>query len=239
MSKLKKMILPGVVFLTGGSVLVLEVAATRVLAPYFGNTIYTVSSIIGVILMALSLGYYFGGHLADSRPDVRWFYGIILISGLTVILLEAIIIFILPVLGNSLSLIYGPLVTAFILFFLPAALLGTLSPYAIKLQSQAFPNQGIGSTSGVIFFWSTLGSIAGSLLTGFVFIPNFGVDKIIMGVGLLLGIIGLLPLITRCNKVKYFSLIISGAFVFSLEVAILDFHNDNIVYSRDGVYEKL
>jgi len=233
------MILPGVVFLTGGSVLVLEVAATRILSPYFGNTIYTVSSIIGVILMALSLGYYFGGRLADQRASLGWFYGIILVSGLTVIILEAMIILVLPFLGHWLSLIYGPLIASFILFFIPALLLGMLSPYAIKLQHQAFPVLGIGRVSGTIFFWSTLGSIAGSLLTGFVFIPNFGVDKIIIGVGLLLVTIGLLPLLKNGIKIKYFFLIFLIGIFLAIEFVVLQFNAGGSVYARDGVYEKL
>ena len=57
------------VFFTGAAVLVIEVTATRVLAPYFGNTLYTVSSIIAVILGALSIGYYLGGIFADKNPD--------------------------------------------------------------------------------------------------------------------------------------------------------------------------
>jgi len=138
MTKFKKIILPGVVFITGACVLVLEVVATRVLSPYFGNTIYTVSSILGVILAALSLGYYLGGRLADKHPTAAWFYGLILVSGLAVIVLETIIIFILLSLGTSLSLVYGPLAASLILFFLPAWLLGTLSPYAINYSSKPF-----------------------------------------------------------------------------------------------------
>ncbi len=245
----KKSILPAVVFITGGCVLVLEVTATRVLAPYFGNTIYTVSSIIGVILAALSLGYYFGGRLADRRPDSAWFYGIILAGGLAVIVLEGMINLILPFLGNVLSLIYGPLVAAVILFFLPALLLGMLSPYAIKLQSRNSPETGIGSVSGAIFFWSTLGSIAGSLLTGFVLIPNFGVDKIIMGVGLLLCLIGIAPLFKNGLKIKYFFIILPVAVLLTTEYVMTQLNFSGLVYSRagnsgavyqhDGVYEKL
>lgn len=223
--------------------MVLEVIATRVLSPYFGNTIYTVSSILGVILAALSLGYYFGGRLADKRPKEAWFYAIILISGLTVIGLEAIIIFLLPILGDLLSLIYGPLIATSILFFLPALLLGMLSPYAIKLQSQAFPEEGIGAISGTIFFWSTFGSIAGSLLTGFIFIPSFGVDKIIIGTGVLLTLAGLLSFLKNGIKIKYFfSVFLIAIFVvgeFFVLSASRRIDSNNFIYSRDGVYEKL
>jgi len=235
----KKMILPAAVFITGGCVLILEVTATRVLAPYFGNTIYTVSSIIGVILAALSLGYYFGGRLADRRPDSAWFYGIILTGGLAVMALQVMTNLILPFLGNALSLIYGPLIAAVILFFLPALLLGMLSPYAIKLQSLNFPETGIGSISGLIFFWSTLGSIVGSLLTGFVLIPNFGVDKIIMGVGALLIVSGFLPLLKNGRRMKYLFLIFLVSFILSVEYLVIGLGANNLVYRHDGVYEKL
>ena len=78
MKKYLDKVLPSVVFLTGASVLIVEVVATRVLSPYFGNTIYTFSSVIGVILAALSLGYYFGGKLADKHPKIELFFFIII-----------------------------------------------------------------------------------------------------------------------------------------------------------------
>ena len=73
--------LPAAVFLTGASVLVVEVTAVRVLSPYYGNTIFTVSSVISIILLALSAGYYAGGILADRRPSLRAFFAIIAASG--------------------------------------------------------------------------------------------------------------------------------------------------------------
>ena len=90
MDFLRKAVLPFVVFVTGACVLILEITATRVLSPYYGNTIYTVSSVIGIILAALSVGYYAGGKLADRRSTEAWFYGIILAGGLSVFLLYGI-----------------------------------------------------------------------------------------------------------------------------------------------------
>src|SRR3989338_5012040 len=92
----KKFILPLVVFITGAAVLVIEVVAVRVLSPYFGNTIFTVSSVISVILAALSVGYYVGGRMADKHPSLRWFFGIILVSGLVLLLFHFIGIIALP-----------------------------------------------------------------------------------------------------------------------------------------------
>ena len=235
----EKFSLPLVVFLTGACVLVIEVVATRILSPYYGNTIFTVSSVISIVLAALSVGYYFGGKLADKHPTIKVFYSIILLSGLSVILLHLLTLFILPYLGYSLSIISGPIISAFFLFFIPSLLLGSLSPFAIKLQGQRFPNKGIGGISGEMFFWSTLGSIFGSLLAGFVLIPQFGIDQIVLAVAATLIFLGLIPLliigISRKSIIKVILFCFIGA---SLITLISGFKNNNL-FSRDGVYEKL
>ncbi|OGK34716.1 hypothetical protein A3F59_01180, partial [Candidatus Roizmanbacteria bacterium RIFCSPHIGHO2_12_FULL_38_13] len=227
-----------VVFITGASVLIVEVVAVRILSPYYGNTIFTVSSVISVILAALSLGYYAGGKMADRHPSYRWFFGIILLSGLTLLLLYIIGNIFLPILSSNFSMSAGPLVSSMILFLLPGLLLGMLSPYAIKLQSVHFPKQGVGSVAGKIFFWSTLGSIIGSLLAGFVLIPKFGINQIIITVGVILFFLGFIPLLGL--NVKYTK---GAIFIFILIVVVIFFtpfkQNKNDVYSKDGVYEKI
>src|SRR5438105_3106025 len=85
-----------VVFLTGAAVLILEVTATRLLSPYFGNTIFTVSSVISVILLALSIGYYAGGRLADKKATIVLFYILIALSGVTVFLVYLLTLFLIP-----------------------------------------------------------------------------------------------------------------------------------------------
>ena len=182
---IKKYSLLFTVFITGGSVLVIEVLATRILSPYFGNTIFTVSSVISIVLLALSIGYYIGGNLADKNPSEKLFYLIILASGLSVFLKYFLNIYFLPEAGYGFSIVFGPIIFSFILFFFPSLLMGTLSPFAIKLQEMRFPEAGIGGISGKVFFYSTVGSIFGSLSTGFLLIPNFGVKNIILSVAIL------------------------------------------------------
>lgn len=203
MKDLKKYSLPFVVFLTGACVLVIEVVATRILSPYFGNTIFTVSSVISIVLAALSVGYYAGGKLADAYPTEKVFYSIIFMSGLGVVFLHLLTMYLLPLIGYKLSIISGPIVSAMLLFFLPSLLLGTLSPFAIKLQEKNFPQKGIGSISGEMFFWSTLGSIFGSLFTGFVLIPKFGISQIVISVAIVLIVLGFVPLL-RLGTRKFF-----------------------------------
>jgi len=240
MQSFKKFSLPFVLFLTGACVLIVEVVATRILSPYYGNTIFTVSSVIGIVLAALSVGYYFGGKFADKYPTEKFFYSIILASGFSVILLHFLMLFLLPMLGYGLSITAGPLVSAILLFFLPSLLLGTLSPFSIKLQERHSPGKGIGTIAGEIFFWSTLGSIFGSLFAGFVLIPQFGINQIIIAVASILIILGLLPLIKiGIHKKQIFKIILFSVIGIILVGAISQFKGSNIVYSHDGIYEKI
>ena len=193
--RLPRFLLPIIVFLTGACVLIVEVLAVRVFSPYYGNTIYTVSSVITVILLALSIGYYAGGVAADRNPSPARFFQLILASGILLLGLQLVGTLTLPAVSSALSIQVGPLVSAAMMFLLPALILGMVSPYAIKLQSLAAPEQGVGRVSGAIFFWSTLGSITGSLLAGFVLIPLVGVDRVLIAVGVGLVLIGFVPLL--------------------------------------------
>ena len=78
------------VFITGAAVLIIEILGTRVLAPFYGSTIFVWSSLITVTLGALALGYFAGGYIADTRPKEKWFYGVIFFAGfLTTLLVKA------------------------------------------------------------------------------------------------------------------------------------------------------
>ena len=241
MKRIRRYALPLVVFATGASILVIEIVAVRILSPYYGSTIFTVSSVISVILAALSVGYYVGGRLADRYPSSKWFYGIITASGGSVLVTQVLNVTALPAFGYTLSIISGPLISAIILFFVPAFLLGTLSPFAIKLQHKRFPDIGIGSIAGEIFFWSTLGSILGSLLAGFLLIPRFGISEIVTATGIFLLLLGFIPL-ARLITQKRKTVGLSVFFLIGISaVILLSFTplQKNVIYSHDGVYERI
>ncbi len=240
MNFLKKSTLPFVVFLTGAAVLVIEIVATRILSPYFGNTIFTVSSVISVVLAALSVGYYIGGKIADRYPAEKVFYTIILLSGVSVLVLELLVLCVLPLLGYSLSVIIGPIVSSVLLFLIPNILLGTLSPFAIKLYGLREHTKGSGSVAGDIFFWSTLGSIFGSLSSGFILIPHLGVNHIIVGVGLLLCLLGLIPLASYGFKRSHILKILAALGIVSFVLySAASANPQKVVLSTDGIYEKI
>lgn len=158
-------------FVTGACVMALEMIGFRLFAPYFGYSIYVTGSLISVVLLAMSLGYLFGGWLADrSRNDTPLFLS----------LWGASFCFVLIFWGSPLVLgwlqswgfISGTLWGALILLMLPMFLLAAAPPYLIQLL--AHENK-VGWTAGQIVALSTLGSIAGTLLASFWWIPSLGI----------------------------------------------------------------
>ena len=238
---LQRNVLLFVVFTTGCALLIIEVVATRILSPYFGNTIFTFSSVIGVVLAFLSLGYIIGGRLADRHPDLRYFYGIIFASGCSVAFLSFLTAFVLPMYAYSYSITVGPLVFSVVLFALPSLLIGMLSPYVITLQKKACPDTGLGTVAGNVFFFSTVGSIFGSLSTGFILIPFVGVQEIVISVAcvlLLIGLIGLLFTLQR-SIMKLFVCIV-GFIFFSVARSVYGAPVDeNIIFLEDGTYQQI
>jgi predicted membrane-bound spermidine synthase len=247
MNFLKRNFLFLIVFITGATILIIEIAAFRIIAPYFGNTLFTTSSIIGVVLGGLSLGYYLGGWLADKYPKFSTFFLLIFIAGIFSFLIHFFSRTILPVLGYSLDIRWGPPIVSLILFFIPSSILGTMSPFAIKLKTLDLKE--VGKISGRVFFWSTLGSIIGSFLAGFFLILYFGISKIIVFIGFLLTIIGLLGIYfsreredkINFRKPKFFLfLIIVLIIVLSSFLDIIFLQKPkSVIFQKDGLYSQI
>jgi len=230
------------VFVTGAVGLIIEVAATRVLSIYFGNTIYTVSGVVGVVLVALSVGYARGGKLADKKPTRDEFFYVIEKAGIALIFLFLLITTILPNIADFFPLTFGPLIVALILFFPPSYFLGMLSPFAIKLCQNEDSEIGVGSISGKIFFWSTLGSLTGTLLTAFVFIPLMGLNAIFFSVTLCILLLGSIARIILSDRRK--RLIIFISLTIAIVVLSLIFYFSmrlppGVLFSKDGIYQRI
>lgn len=178
-------ILEVIVFTSGGVLLSLEIIASRVLAPYFGNSIYVWGSLIGVFLAALSVGYAVGGRFADRYPSPTFFLGIVFLAGLLTVPIPIIAA---PVLDRIARANAGPqlspLLGAIALFVVPSIVMGMVSPFAVRLRARAVAT--MGQTAGSLYALSTVGSIVGTLATSFVLINYLGVRAIITLMGFLL-----------------------------------------------------
>lgn len=168
--------------MSGGVLLALEIVASRVIAPYFGNSVYVWGSLIGVFLAALSVGYYVGGRISTRWPYPGPFLALVFLAGAATYPIPH---FSAAVLGQIAVRDFGPrgnpLIASAALFFLPSALMATISPYAVRLRAKSV--EGVGDVAGRLYALSTLGSIAGTLLAAFVLISTFGVRSIVQILG--------------------------------------------------------
>jgi spermidine synthase len=169
--------------LCGALVMVIEVLGSRVIGPFFGVSLFVWTSLITVTMVALAAGYVIGGHLSDRKSSPDWLYGLILASGLLTVLIPLLKG---PVIQAALpmGLRWGSLTSAFVLFGPALLLLGCVSPYVVKIA--ACEMQNIGRTVGSFYAISTVGSVVGTLLTGFVLIAYLGVNQIFWVTGSLL-----------------------------------------------------
>ncbi len=169
--------------LCGALVMVIEVLGSRVVGPFFGVSLFVWTSLITVTLIALAGGYWAGGQFADRRGSAAALYIIILCSGLLVLLVPPLKAPVLK-LAQPLGLRGGAFASTLVLFGPSLFLLGCVSPYLIKIAARELHN--IGRTVGSFYALSTLGSVAGTVVTGFYLIAYLGVDQIFYTVGFLL-----------------------------------------------------
>ena len=188
-----------IVFISGGSVLAIEILGTRILGPFYGVSLFLWSALITVTLAALSIGYAIGGRWADRSPTYFKLGCILFASG---ILIMGIPWLKYPVLklAEPLGLRPAVLVAATALFALPLTLMGMVSPLAIRLQASRLEN--VGKTAGNIYAISTVASVVAALATGFVLVPSVGVNRLVLGIGLAMLLAGLIALIVHRSTPK-------------------------------------
>ena len=221
-----------VVFVSGAVLMGLEMTGSRVLAIHFGSSIYVWGAIIGVFLAALSIGYYSGGMLADRRPTFYPLTALLLVAGGWLMLIP---FYANPVCRLLLRLNpgerLGPLLATLILFGGPSVLLGTVSPYAVRLAAQTVER--IGNVAGSLYALSTFGSIAGTLLTAFWLVPAFGVRTLLQILGICLLV---LPLIALGWSLKSASAVILFASTLMVLSYLRAVPGPGVIYEGDSAY---
>jgi spermidine synthase len=207
---MNKYLLYIITFITGGSVLAIEILGTRIIGPFYGVSLYLWSALISITLIALSAGYMLGGRLADKKKSVNTLSIIIAIPGLFMILLPFFRNSVIDI-TEDLGLRTAVLLSSFLLFFPPLAMLGMVSPYAIKLRTETLDK--VGTRAGDLYAVSTMGSVIAALLTGFYLIPNIGVIKLTLGIGALLLFTSVITYLSGKNMIMKTAAGISAALI--------------------------
>jgi spermidine synthase len=230
------------VFVAGTASMSLEFAASRILIPVFGSSIYTWGSLIGVILTGLSIGYHIGGKLADKNPNFPKLCLAIFSAGLYIIFIP----FIAPTITSAFIQFfvsdsqYASLFAVFTLLIVPTFLLGIVSPYAIKLATRRLSE--LGNVSGNLYSLSTIGSIAGTFLTVFVLIPTFEINYIIFGLGVTLMVFSSLFGLARFPKILTVFVVVLLVFFPTISLSsagTVMVHTGTLVYEKETLYSHL
>lgn len=230
------------VFLTGAAVMLLELLGTRVIAPFYGTSLYVWSALIAVTMIALSLGYYFGGILAD-RYGRKLFVWILLGASAGVFMIPLADAKVLQ-LTDPLGLRLGSLISAFILFMPALVALGMAGPAAVKSGTRDL--EGLGGSAGRLYAVSTIGSVFGTFLLAYFLFPAFGTNSILLTLGLVLLMAAILHVIMggrqRSDAMTFVLVIIlGGAAIFDhLTVQeVISPKGFSVISDRESLYGKV
>ena len=192
------------VFGAGTGTLATEISASRLLAPYYGSSTIVWANLIGLVLLALSLGYWLGGRLADRRPEPRLLGLLVLGAAVYVAAIPFVTEPILDVAAEGLDelsagAVIGSFFATLLLFAPPVLLLGMVSPFAIRLAVTDV--ESAGAVAGRLYALSTAGSLVGTFLPALVTIPAFGTQRTLLLSAAVLAVSGALLLPRRALAV--------------------------------------
>lgn len=207
------MLLYAILFVSGAAVLALELLASRILTPYFGVSLYIWTGILSITLVALALGYWAGGRIAGARGARRADTGRLAqlyaaapaAAALAIVAACLAYPHLFPLLAGA-DLVLGAFAACLILLFPPLAAASAMNPLAIAILLARRRESGADAGAGTVLFVSTLGSVAGVLVTAFVLIPHFSNFSATLAVALVLALASLAaaawlpaPLASRCG----------------------------------------
>ncbi len=192
--------LRALVFTCGMVFMGLEIVGGAEIAPYFGSNIFVWGSVITLFLGALAIGYRLGGRLADRRPTMMTLATIVVAAGITTLLIPLMV----PMVCNSLlglsfagrfSVAVQSLIASVALYLVPTMLFAMVAPFAVRLSTQDVDK--VGGVAGKLYALSTLGSVAGVLLTTFVLISAIGKTHVLEAAGVLTVIVAAAAVLMR------------------------------------------
>lgn len=159
-------------FIEGGALMTIEILSAKIIAPYFGNSIYVWAAVLATTLLGLALGYYIGGNLSSKNNPKKALFIFSISSALLCLTLPFSSPFIL---SNTLSLglQLGTIIAALLLMFPIIFCFGTVSPLIIKLTAKNYENSG--KSASITYTISTIGGVLFAIITGLYFITKFGI----------------------------------------------------------------
>jgi spermidine synthase len=231
-------LLETVVFASGALVMIYEIIGSRILAPFIGTSTYIWTSLIGVILGSLSLGYWFGGKTADRNPNLRVLSAVMFFGGAILsatILAQNIVLSVIA--SSTIRLEIKAIIAALILFAPASVLFGFVTPYAVRLKMKTVKNAG--KTVGRLYALSTVGSIFGTFLAGFFLLPFVGsLRTMYLLAGLMFGLSLLLaPFKPNVNSI-FLALLLPAAIVFN-EIYSYRLFVSNELHDFDTQYNRV
>lgn len=237
---MKKYIFEITTFVSGALGMIIELVAARILSPYLGNSNLIWTCIIGMMLAFMSLGYYFGGKIADKNPKRNIMSLFLLNAAIFISIIPLIEVYVIePLSKTSLSLPLVAIICSIITFGLPSLFLATVSPYAVKLKEKTVDE--IGQVSGKMSSFSTIGSIVGTFLAGFLLIPKMGVKNIILMCVIILCLMSFI--LYEKKNIKY---IIKSVVIFTLLIVVVLIGKElfksvhkNIILDTDSEYSRI
>ena len=179
---------------SGGFVIMsLELLGGRILAPWFGGSIYVWGSIITVFMLSLAAGYYLGGWFSLRSPSLGRLGGLLVIGAAVLypatMLAESLMSWVFTRVEDPR---YGSLLASLALFVAPTVVLGAISPYSVRLLVRR--QEESGKVAGTLYFFSTLGSAFGTLATSFYFVLWFEINTIVSALSGALLVLGALAM---------------------------------------------
>src|SRR3954463_2519602 len=224
------------VFVVGASTLGAEIAAARLMAPFFGASTIVWANTIAVVLVALSVGYWFGGRMADRRPELRSLCGLVLgaavLLGLVPIVAQPFLSLSVKAFDNiSLGAGFGSLLGVLALVAIPVLMLGAVSPWAIRLKLERVEESG--ETAGRMYAISTVGSLLGTFLSALLLIPLAGTQRTFLSFALALALVAAVGLPRRWWLVP-----LGIAALFAVPVGTVKAAEDGkVIHETDTTYQ--
>jgi spermidine synthase len=227
--------LSAVVFGAGTGTLAVEIAASRLLAPYYGSSTIVWANLIGLVLLALALGYWLGGKLADRRPEGRFLGRIVLAAGAYVAILPFVTRPILDLAAEGLDelsagAVVGSFFATLLLFAPPVFALGMVSPFAIRLALETVGSAG--EVAGRLYALSTAGSLLGAFLPALVTIPLVGTQRTLIGSAVVLAAASA-PLLGRRSLVAA----VAVGVLLAVPPGVVKQSEGEILFERESRYQ--